>query len=60
MQSGVLDAALTWTQGVLQHARTADPGAPTPCRAWTLVGVMRVMPPSETSTRVTLSRLNVS
>lgn len=32
----VLDAALTWTHGALQHARTADPDAPTPCAAWSL------------------------
>lgn len=32
----VLDAALTWTHGALQHARTADLGARTPCSAWSL------------------------
>lgn len=32
----VLDAALTWTHGALQHARTADLDASTPCAAWTL------------------------
>lgn len=32
----VLDAALTWTHGALQHARTADLDAPTPCRGWAL------------------------
>ncbi|WP_460841205.1 TIGR03086 family metal-binding protein [Nocardioides marmoraquaticus] len=32
----MLDAALTWTHGALQHARTADLDAPTPCRGWVL------------------------